>query len=80
MHFSRPSPVTFGFRQPRCTHQGQHGRVLQKTILVGQILLEQRALRVDTHALLEALVQKHLEMHGGDAQKSLASLSSVGSS
>jgi hypothetical protein len=53
--------------------------VLDKAKPLGQILLEQAALRLDTHALLEALVQKHLELHGGDAEKSLAAVSSVGS-
>jgi tetratricopeptide (TPR) repeat protein/tRNA A-37 threonylcarbamoyl transferase component Bud32 len=56
-----------------------HAWVLQKTTPLGQILLEQGALRSDTQALLEALVEKHLEMHGGDAQQSLAAVSSVGS-
>ena len=59
--------------------QAMNAWVLQKTTPLGQILLDQGALCVDTHALLEALVQKHLEMHGGNAQKSLASVSSLGS-
>ncbi len=59
--------------------QAMNAWVLQKATPLGQILLDQGALRVDTHALLQALVQKHLEMHGGDAQKSLASVSSLGS-
>ncbi len=53
--------------------------VLQKTTPLGQILLEQGALRADTHTLLEALVQKHVEMHGNDPQKSLAALRTIGS-
>ncbi|HEY7157328.1 MAG TPA: serine/threonine-protein kinase [Gemmataceae bacterium] len=48
--------------------------VLQKTIPLGQILLDQGAIHADTRALLDALVRKHLEMHGGDAQKSLAAV------
>jgi hypothetical protein len=56
-----------------------HAWVLDKRKPLGQVLLEQSALRPDAHALLEALVQKHLEMHGGDAEKSLAAVSSVGS-
>jgi eukaryotic-like serine/threonine-protein kinase len=56
-----------------------HAWVLQKSTPLGQILLTQNALRADTHALLEALVQKHLELHGGNAQKSLAAVSSLGS-
>src|SRR6266516_2683599 len=52
--------------------------VLDKKKPLGQILLEQKALTPETHALLEALVQKHLEMHGNDVEKSLAAVSSVG--
>jgi hypothetical protein len=32
------------------------------------ILLEQNALQSDTHALLVALIEKRLEMHGSDAE------------
>jgi eukaryotic-like serine/threonine-protein kinase len=53
--------------------------VLDKTKPLGQILLDQRALRSDAHPLLEALVQKHLDLHDNDPEKSLASVSSVGS-
>jgi len=56
-----------------------HAWVLEKTKPLGQILLEQGMLRQDARALLESLVQKHLEMHGGDAEKSLAAVSSIGS-
>src|SRR6266545_4661371 len=56
-----------------------HAWVLAKARPLGQILREQGALAADSHALLEALVRKHLEMHGGDADKSLAAVSSVGS-
>jgi Flp pilus assembly protein TadD len=51
--------------------------VFHKSTPLGQVLLEQGALRSDTHALLEALVDKHLEMHG-DVEQSLASVSSTG--
>jgi hypothetical protein len=60
--------------------KAMHAWVLEKSKPLGQILLDQGALRVDTHDLLEAMVQKHIEMHGGDAQKSLASVSSLGRS
>jgi hypothetical protein len=53
--------------------------VLEKSKPLGQILLQQKVLTADTHALLEALVQKHLALHGNDAEKSLAAVSSVGS-
>ena len=51
--------------------------VLDKAKPLGRILLEQGALTEDAHALLDALVRKHLELHGGDAEKSLAAVSSV---
>ena len=56
-----------------------HAWVLKKARPLGQILLEQNALTSETHALLEALVQKHLALHGNDPQQSLAAVSSVGS-
>ena len=51
--------------------------VLDKKTPLGEILLKQKALAADSHALLEALVQKHLAMHGNDAEKSLAAISSA---
>jgi len=57
--------------------QAMNAWVLDKAKPLGQILVEQGALRADAHTLLEALVQKHLEMHGGDAEKSLAAVSSI---
>ncbi|MSQ94181.1 MAG: hypothetical protein EXR98_06450 [Gemmataceae bacterium] len=51
--------------------------VLDKKKPLGKILLDQKALTADTHALLEALVQKHLEMHGNDVEKSLVAVSSL---
>src|ERR1700736_1187220 len=53
--------------------------VLEKSKPLGQVLLDQKALSPDTHALLEALVQKHLALHGNDVDKSLAAVSSVDS-
>jgi eukaryotic-like serine/threonine-protein kinase len=53
--------------------------VLDKTKALGQILLNRGDLRPDMHAVLEALVQKHLELHDGDAAKSLAAVNSLGS-
>ncbi len=53
--------------------------VFDKSQSLGQILRQQRKLADDTHALLDALVQKHLEQHGNDAEKSLAAVSSIGS-
>jgi serine/threonine protein kinase/tetratricopeptide (TPR) repeat protein len=53
--------------------------VADKARPLGRILLERGALDAATHALLEALAEKHLEAHGGDAEESLAALSSIGS-
>jgi hypothetical protein len=44
-----------------------------------QILLDRGALTPNEHDLLQALVAKHLEKFGGDPEKSLAALSSIGS-
>jgi serine/threonine-protein kinase len=45
-----------------------------KTTPLGRALVARGALDAETHALLEALAEKHLEAHGGDAEKSLAAL------
>jgi hypothetical protein len=52
--------------------------LVDKSRHLGRILLERGALDTDTHALLEALARKHLDRHGGDPERSLASLSSLG--
>src|SRR5947209_8130511 len=52
-----------------------HAWILEKTKPLGRILVEQGALADDEHVLLEALVRKHLEKHGDDAQQSLAAVS-----
>jgi tetratricopeptide (TPR) repeat protein/serine/threonine protein kinase len=56
-----------------------HAWVLAKHKPLGQVLADLGALRDDERDLLDALVQKHLQRHGGDAEKSLAAVSSVGS-
>src|SRR6266852_796693 len=53
--------------------------VLDKAKSLGQILGEQGALRKEDRDLLEVLIKRHLQMHGDNVQKSLASLNSVGS-
>jgi tetratricopeptide (TPR) repeat protein/tRNA A-37 threonylcarbamoyl transferase component Bud32 len=53
--------------------------VLEKAKPLGQVLVERQALGGERRALLEALVEEHLKQHSGDAEKSLASVSSVGS-
>src|SRR5205807_9659386 len=52
--------------------------VLDKARPLGQILVDRGALGGDHHRLLETLVRQHLEAHGGDPRKSLASVSSLG--
>jgi serine/threonine-protein kinase len=52
--------------------------VLDKVKPLGQILVEQGALSPSHRDLLEPLVEAHLRQHGGDPQRSLAALSSVG--
>src|SRR5438105_10391453 len=54
-----------------------HAWVQRKETPLGQILLEQKALTPDTHALLDAMVNKHLQMHGNDVERSLAAISSL---
>src|SRR5262245_35545189 len=51
-----------------------NGWVLEKAKPLGRILVEQGALAAVDHELLEAMVQRHLEKHGDDAERSLAAL------
>jgi serine/threonine protein kinase len=53
--------------------------VLEKHKPLGQILLEQGALRAGTRAALDLVVQEHLEQHGNDPQRSLAAVPFAGS-
>jgi serine/threonine protein kinase len=53
--------------------------VLAKHRSLGEILVEQGALPTDLHDHLEILVNRHVQMHGGEAAQSLAALSSAGS-
>src|SRR5216684_3601150 len=53
--------------------------VLDKEQPMGQILRAQGGVDSDTQALLETLVQRHLQLHGNDPQQSLAAISSLGS-
>jgi serine/threonine protein kinase/Flp pilus assembly protein TadD len=52
--------------------------VLDKGKLLSQILRETGHLGEDEHALLEALVHKHLQKHRDDPEQSLAAVSSIG--
>src|SRR5262245_22253658 len=51
--------------------------VLGKSKPLGQVPQEQGALRADNRALLDALVQRHLELHDNDPARSLAAVSSL---
>ena len=51
--------------------------VLAKDKPLGRILVERANLDEQDFALLEPLVAKHVERHGGDAERSLESLTSV---
>jgi serine/threonine-protein kinase len=53
--------------------------VLAKHRPLGDLLVEQGALAAARRDLLDGLVQEHLELHGNDAEKSLAALSSLAS-
>jgi tetratricopeptide (TPR) repeat protein/serine/threonine protein kinase len=53
--------------------------VFAKATPLGQILMDQGALKADDHNWLEAMVQKHLQKHANDPAQSLAAVSSVGS-
>jgi serine/threonine protein kinase len=56
-----------------------HAWVLDKDKSLGQILAEQEHLNPQHLALLEPLVQAHIQAHQNDPQQSLAALSSVSS-
>src|SRR5262249_54537867 len=51
--------------------------ILDKAKSLGQILQGQGALAEDERAALETLVDKHLRKHGGDPERSLASVESA---
>ncbi|HEX8203104.1 MAG TPA: serine/threonine-protein kinase, partial [Isosphaeraceae bacterium] len=54
-----------------------HAWVRDKAKPLGQILRERAALDAEAHALLDSLVRKHLDLHGGDPARSLATLSTA---
>jgi serine/threonine-protein kinase len=71
--------VQLDFLAPEAFCRGLNDWVRDKARPLGEILVEQGALGGDAHQLLEALVCKHLELHGGDPQKSLATIGSLNS-
>jgi formylglycine-generating enzyme required for sulfatase activity/tRNA A-37 threonylcarbamoyl transferase component Bud32 len=54
-----------------------HAWVLEKQKPLGQVLVEQGALDPRDHDLLEPMVARHVEKHGGDAARSLVAISSA---
>jgi hypothetical protein len=56
---------------------GMNGWLLTKDRRLGDLLVEQGALSAPRRQLLDALLDEHVKQHGGDAQKSLATLSSI---
>jgi eukaryotic-like serine/threonine-protein kinase len=53
---------------------GMHAWLLAKHRALGDILLEQGALKPGRRLLLDALANEHLDAHGGDVQRSLAAV------
>ncbi len=53
--------------------------VLEKHRPLGEILVERNALDAADRALLDPMVDRHVARHGGDANRSLAALSSIDS-
>ena len=72
-------PVWDGASSPLRKIAAMHAWVLDKAKSLGQILLEQGHLNPQHLALLEPLVQAHIQAHHNDPQQSLAALSSVSS-
>src|SRR4051794_30486844 len=57
---------------------GMNAWVLDKHKPLGRVLRERGALADDEHAVLEALLEKHLRKHGGDPGRSLAAVGVAG--
>src|SRR5262245_17489372 len=57
---------------------GMNAWVLAKHRALGRILVEQGALAAARHDLLERLVDEHLAVHEGDAERSLAAADRLG--
>ncbi len=60
--------------------EGIHSWALEKSQSLGQIFVAKAHLTPERKTLLDALVQEHVGQHEGDAGKSLAALSLVGTS
>ena len=60
--------------------EAMHAWVLDKSQSLDNILLRQKAIDAETRELILALVRKHVDLHQGEAGKSLTAASSFGSS
>ncbi len=58
--------------------KAMHDWVISKSTPIGQLLHNDGALGAESMNLLTALVDKHLEFHGGNAEVSLQTLSTIG--
>src|ERR1700682_6550445 len=59
--------------------KGMNAWVLEKSKPLGQILADQGAMPADLRNFVEAMIDKHLQVHGNDPQKSLAAVGSASS-
>lgn len=59
--------------------RAMHTWAQDRSRTLGEVLVEQQALRAEDAPLLEALVQVHIKQHGNNPAQSLATLSSIGS-
>ncbi len=59
--------------------KAMHGWVLEKSKPLAQILEEHGALSAYHRAMLDPLVEAHIQQHGGEPQESLAAVSTIGS-
>jgi eukaryotic-like serine/threonine-protein kinase len=57
---------------------GMNAWVLEQHRALGGILVEQGAMTLARHNLLEQLVNEHVAAHGGDAEKSLGAVDRLG--
>ncbi len=56
--------------------QGMNAWILEKSKPLGQVLVEKGSLSAELRDFVEAMIDKHLQMHGSDPQQSLAVLGS----
>jgi serine/threonine protein kinase/tetratricopeptide (TPR) repeat protein len=79
-HFLGILAVELGFVTSDALADAVKARDVHKEKSLGRVLVELRALGGEECALLEAMVEKHLQRHGNDLQRSIAALRSFGGS